>query len=276
MADLLNASLPFELFWSHPNETPLPVTFYYFQETTPKTIVNMNQQPISTATPEQGLMITEEMVINKFMHVLKVYGPGEATELIKDYKKVLADYPGWKTTETKLEEILMDYQEEQQKSKEQEQKNMSQMMLFMMSMANQIVVQQPVPNHQEKKAEKPLSEEHIRRCLELLMEIQDSTGKPLFNKNYHWQAVFCILAEKLHFNRNDFEFFDGLMDRIKPDKVNAPYSRSAVKNISQTPYYKPLNEWKFDENIMKKRKPFQRMQEVAEHFKQLLETTPEE
>ena len=49
------------------------------------------------------------------------------------------------------------------------------------------------------------------------------------------------------------------------------HSRSAVKNISQTPYHKPLKEWKYDETLMKKREPFQRMKEVAEQFLQLLE-----
>lgn len=95
----------------------------------------MNQQPPSTAppTPEQGLMITEEMVIKKITHVLKVYGPGEASQLIKDYKKVLVDYPGWKATENKLEQILLNYQEEQRKAKEQEHEMMCQVMAAMMS-----------------------------------------------------------------------------------------------------------------------------------------------
>ena len=233
----------------------------------------MNQQPPSTAppTPEQGLMITEEMVIKKITHVLKVYGPGEASQLIKDYKKVLVDYPGWKATENKLEQILLNYQEEQRKAKEQEHEMMCQVAQAMLLMANQRTAQQPATDNQEQKSEATLTDQHIRRCLALLMEMTDSSGKPLFCKNNHWQAVFCILAEKLHFNDNDFEFFDGLMERIIPDKVNAPYSRSAVKNISQTPYHKPLKEWKYDETLMKKREPFQRMKEVAEQFLQLLE-----
>ena len=235
----------------------------------------MNQQPPSTAppTPEQGLMITEEMVINNFTDVLDVEGPDKASDFIKDYRILLHDYPGWKSTEAKMKTILKNYNEELRKAQEQDREMMRQMAQAMLLMANQRTAQQPATNNQEQKSEATLTDQHIRRCLALLMEMKDSSGKPLFCKNNHWQAVFCILAEKLHFNDNDFEFFDGLMERIIPDKVNAPYSRSAVKNISQTPYHKPLKEWKYDETLMKKREPFQRMKEVAEQFLQLLEVT---
>lgn len=277
MADLLSANLPFELFWGHPNEVPLAIIFLFFQETTTKTTVVMNQQPHTTATPEQDLMITQEMVINKVMNTLDVYGLNKAIEKIDDFRKALSDFPGWRATEAKLEEIIKAYRkEEEKKARELEQKNLNQMAMYMTSMANQTATQQPAAGCQEPIPRQPPSDKLIRRCLELLMEKRDTKGKPLFRNKDHWQAVFCILAGKLHFNRNDFEFFDVLMKRIIPDKVNAHYSRSAVKNISQTPYFKPLEEWEFDEKLMKTREPFERMQDIAEYFQQLLETTPED
>ena len=77
MADLLSANLPFELFWGHPNEVPLAIIFLFFQETTSKTTVVMNQQPHTSATPEQDLMITQEMVINKVMNTWMASNRGE-------------------------------------------------------------------------------------------------------------------------------------------------------------------------------------------------------
>ena len=275
MADLLSANLPFELFWEHPNEVPLAIIFLFFQETTTKTTVVMNQQPHTSATPEQGLMITQEMVINKVMNTLEVYGLNKAIEKIEDFKRALSDFPGWRATEEKLEEIIKAYRKEEKKARELEQKNLNQIAMYMTSMANQTATQQPAAC-QEPIPKQPPSDKLIRRCLELLMEKRDAKGKPLFRNKYHWQAVFCILAGKLHFSRNDYDYFDGLMKRIIPDKVNAPYSYSALKSISQTPYFKPLEEWKFDEKMMKKKDPFDRMQAIAENFQQLLETTPED
>ena len=238
--------------------------------------MNQENQQTDTTDPCQDFMVTEDMIIRKFMHTLEVYGPEKGTEFIEINDMALGDYAGWNVVKRKLEDLLMAYKEEQSKAREREQEAMMKMMVMkMMSEMYAAKPQPPTTDNGEKRQKMRPSEKHIRRCLERLMNEKDSAGNPLFCRASHWQAVFCILAELMGYNTNDFDFFDGLMERVKPDKVNAPYSRSVVKNISQTPFFRPFDEWVFDSETMKKRRPYQRMVDVASRFKELLEAPPD-
>lgn len=117
-----------------------------------------------------------------------------------------------------------------------------------------------------------LSDDHIRQCLEKLMTLYHEDGKLLFNKKSHWQAVFVVLSDTGMFSLKDFEYFDELMLRVMPANANCPYSRTSVKNISQTLFCKPRKKWIYEEGLMKNRKPFERMVEIAKQFDELLKS----
>lgn len=113
-------------------------------------------------------------------------------------------------------------------------------------------------------------EDRIRQCIAKLME--ERSGKEyVFNQQSHWQAVYRILVDKKYCADSDFEGFDVFIMRVMPDKVNKPYKKDSVKRISQTDFAKPFNEWRFDEETSKTRKPFDCMVEVAKRFLVLLE-----
>ena len=115
-----------------------------------------------------------------------------------------------------------------------------------------------------------LTDGNICRCLERLMEEEWKSGKRLFNKQSHWQAVFRVMSDAGLFADDDFDGFDSWVKRTIPLELRRLYSKQSVKNISQTLFCKPLRQWKYDPTLMKKREPFDRMKQIAERFEQLL------
>ena len=113
-------------------------------------------------------------------------------------------------------------------------------------------------------------EERIRQCIAMLM--QERYGKEaLFNQQSHWQAVYRILVDKGYCRDSDFDGFDMFIRTVMPEEVNKPYSKGSVKQISQTDFVRPFEEWKYDALTSKTRKPFERMVAVASRFKSILE-----
>ena len=113
-------------------------------------------------------------------------------------------------------------------------------------------------------------EEGIRHCIAMLM--QEGYGKEaLFNQQSHWQAVYRILVDKGYCRDSDFDGFDMFIRTVMPEEVNKPYSKGSVKQISQTDFVRPFEEWKYDALTSKTRKPFERMVAVASRFKSILE-----
>ena len=113
-------------------------------------------------------------------------------------------------------------------------------------------------------------EERIRQCIAMLM--QEGYGKEaLFNQQSHWQAVYRILVDKGYCRDSDFDGFDMFIRTVMPEEVNKPYSKGSVKQISQTDFVRPFEEWKYDALTSKTRKPFERMVAVASRFKSILE-----
>ena len=113
-------------------------------------------------------------------------------------------------------------------------------------------------------------EDRIRRCIALLMA-ERLGDEPLFNQQNHWQAVYRILVDKGYCSDSDFDGFDAFIRRVMPEEVNKPYSKGSLKQISQTDFVRPFNEWKYDVLTSKTRKPYDRMVAVTRRFLEILE-----
>lgn len=121
-------------------------------------------------------------------------------------------------------------------------------------------------------------EELIRLCITLLMNERFKVTKngkeveePLFNLQNHWQAVYRILVDKKYCKDSDFDGFDLFIKKVMPDKVNALYKKSSVKQISQTDFNKPFEKWEYDAETSGTRKPYERMKAIAQRFLEILE-----
>lgn len=113
-------------------------------------------------------------------------------------------------------------------------------------------------------------EEHIRHSIALLMEEQYG-DEPLFCQQSHWQAVYRILVDKDYCRDSDFNGFDTFIQRVMPEKVNKPYRKDSVKQISQTDFNKPFDKWKYDSAVSHSHRTYKRMVAVASRFKAILE-----
>ena len=111
--------------------------------------------------------------------------------------------------------------------------------------------------------------ERIRHCIALLMQ-EKCGNEPLFNQQNHWQAVYRILVDKGYCRDSDFDGFDTFIHIVMPEEVNKPYSKGSLKQISQTDFVRPFNEWRYDVLTSKTRKPYDRMVAVARRFLEIL------
>ena len=134
--------------------------------------------------------------------------------------------------------------------------------------------EQPLPNplQKERKPRLPevLATKRISHCIALLMQ-EKYGNETLFNKQSHWQAVYRILVDKEYCRDSDFDGFDAFIQTVMPEKVNKPYTKASVKQISQTDFVKPFKKWTFDHQTSKTRKPFDRMVTVAQRFLDIME-----
>ena len=112
--------------------------------------------------------------------------------------------------------------------------------------------------------------ERIRHSITQLM--QEKYGDdPLFNQKCHWQAIYRVLVDKGFCHDSDFDGFDAIIQKVMPNHVNKPYSKSSLKQISQTDFARPFNEWRYDVQTSKTRKPYDRMVAVTQRFLEILE-----
>ena len=121
-----------------------------------------------------------------------------------------------------------------------------------------------------EKSFKEDATERIRHCIALLMQ-EKCGNEPLFNQQNHWQAVYRILVDKGYCRDSDFDGFDVFIRTVMPEEVNKPYSKGSLKQISQTDFVRPFNEWRYDVLTSKTRKPYDRMVAVARRFLEILE-----
>ena len=113
-------------------------------------------------------------------------------------------------------------------------------------------------------------EDRIKKCIAQLMT-ERYGDEPLFNIQGHWQAVYRILVDKDYCRDSDFDGFDTFIRTVIPDKVNKPYKKDSVKQISQTDFTLPFERWHYDPQTSMTRKPYDRMVAIATRFKQILE-----
>ncbi len=132
--------------------------------------------------------------------------------------------------------------------------------------------------HEVFNGQKKRPEDGIRLCIAKLMKEQITikrNGKdvvePLFNRQNHWQAIYRILVDKKYCKDSDFDGFDLYIRKVMPSEVNKPYVKGSVKQISQTDFNKPFEKWKHDGETSGKYEVFERMQAIAQLFKEFLE-----
>jgi hypothetical protein len=128
----------------------------------------------------------------------------------------------------------------------------------------------PAPDPAPERGGELVVEERIRRCIGLLMA-ERYGNEPLFNLQGHWQAVYRILVDKGYCRDSDFDGFDAFIRRVMPEKVNKPYKKESVKQISKTDFALPFDRWHYDPQTSTTRKPYDRMVAVARRFKAILE-----
>ena len=236
----------------------------------------MTQQQPTRASPT-GFTSLKEWVLYAVGWHLEKKGVARAYEKLENMASVCSFMDGWSEAERAATDMIEQYKRNLNiRTEEREQRNLSSMMAAMMSVAQQTATRQTAP---DKAADADttllegadLSDGHIRHCLELLMkERYNGTDELLFNKKSHWQGVFRLLSDAGMYGSDDFDFFDLLMKRVMPRKVNAPYSRASVKNISQTLFNKPFIRWHYDPGLMKRREPYDRMVAIVKRFTELL------
>lgn len=112
--------------------------------------------------------------------------------------------------------------------------------------------------------------DRLKKCIALLMD-ERYGDEPLFNQQSHWQAMYRILVDKDYCRDSDFDGFDTFIRTVMPDKVNKPYKKDSVKQISQTDFTLPFERWHYDPQTSMTRKPYDRMVTIATRFKQILE-----
>jgi hypothetical protein len=133
--------------------------------------------------------------------------------------------------------------------------------------------QQPLPDTPQRKTADAVGKDPlacIRQSITQLMA-ERYGDEPLFNLQAHWQAIYRTLVDKGYCRDSDFDGFDTFIRKVMPEKVNKPYTKASVKQISQTDFVKPFPKWTFDLDVSKTRKPFERMVAVAKRFLEILE-----
>ena len=128
----------------------------------------------------------------------------------------------------------------------------------------------PAPDPAPERGGELVVEERIRRCIGLLMA-ERYGNELLFNLQGHWQAVYRILVDKGYCRDSDFDGFDAFIQQVMPEKVNKPYKKESVKQISKTDFALPFDRWHYDPHTSTTRKPYDRMVAVARRFKAILE-----
>ena len=234
----------------------------------------MAQQQQTRASPAPvGFSIAHRVMDDAVEFYLVNGGPAVARPHIENLAKELIIYDdcaeAYRQALAKISAAELAEQLKAEKNSQQQQRNW---LMAMMGIASQTTAAPAAPTERAPLQAKDLSEEHIRRSLERLMDEMYDSEEKLFNQKSHWQAVFRVLSDAGMFGGDDFDFFDGLMKRVMPREVNAPYSRTSVKNISQTLFNKPFARWQYDPGLMKRREPYDRMVLIVERFTKLLNT----
>lgn len=109
-------------------------------------------------------------------------------------------------------------------------------------------------------------------CIETLMDEKDEKGKYLVSKANHWMAIFRIIVDKnLGASNTDYLGFCNMINGLKPEGFRVKLKYDSLKAISKSNYTKPFEKWQYDPAYNETRNPYDKMVEVATHFKAILE-----
>ena len=227
----------------------------------------MTQQP-HTRSPSTGLSTIQKMVAETVEYYLQHGGPSVARAEVRAMAPTFSFMDDWpQAYRWAMERISQAEKAGQMETEMREQQKLTGLMTSMMAAAHQQTLQPAASTASEVP---DLSDGNICQCLERLMKEEWKPGELLFNKQSHWQAVFRILSDADKFADDDFDGFDSWVLRVVPPDLRRLYTKQSVKNISQTLFGKPLNRWKYDPALMKKREPYDRMERIALRFRELL------
>lgn len=110
-------------------------------------------------------------------------------------------------------------------------------------------------------------EERLRAALERLMEEQGSDGKPLFQTQAQWYAVYRILVDDYGWKEGALSDFCRRIGRLGV-KWRVGCKADCLKRINQTsPFYKAFSEWEPQGS----KAIYDRQALVAERFRELME-----
>ena len=229
----------------------------------------MTQQQPPRASPDTGLSTIQKMVAETVEYYLQHGGPTVARDEVRAMAPTLSFMDDWpQAYRWAMERISQAEKAEQQATEMHEQHKLSDLLTSMMAAVHEQALP-PASSSASKAAD--LTDSHVCHCLERLMAEEWRPGKMLFCQQSHWQAVFRILSDFGKFADDDFDGFDSWVLRVVPPQLRRLYSKQSVKNISQTLFNKPFDKWAYDPELMKKRVPYDRMEQIARRFKELLE-----
>lgn len=224
-------------------------------------------------SPSTGLSTIQKTVAETVEHYLQHGGPNVARAEVRAIAATFSYRDDWPPAyRWALERISQAEMAAQMETEMREQQKLNNLMTSMMAAAHQQTFPPANSMVSSTADEVPdLSDSHICHCLERLMAEEWKPDELLFNKKSHWQALFRILSDFGKFADDDFDGFDSWVHRVVPPELARLYSKQSVKNISQTLFNKPFDKWVYDPELMKKREPYDRMEQIARRFKELLE-----
>lgn len=110
-------------------------------------------------------------------------------------------------------------------------------------------------------------EEHIKNALSILMDEKTADGKPLFQTQAQWFAVYRILTDDYGWKEGALSEFCRRINQLGAE-WRLPCKLEGIKKINQNaPFYKPFSEWEPQGN----QTTYDRQQQVALRFQQLMQ-----
>lgn len=110
-------------------------------------------------------------------------------------------------------------------------------------------------------------EEHLKNALAALMDEKETDGKPLFQTQAQWFAVYRILSDCYGWKDNALSEFCRRINALGM-KWQVACKLDGIKKVNQTaPFYKAFSEWE----PMGNQTAYDRQVKVASRFKELME-----
>ncbi len=88
----------------------------------------------------------------------------------------------------------------------------------------------------------------------------------IFQYANHWIAIFRVLVDHGHFSNTDYKGFFQCMNQLDKGQFRIPCKYTALKDISKTAFFKPLNAWKFDSVFHSTYERYEKMYQLAHRY----------